>query len=96
MEERRARWSIHGGKRGNLMFSKIYSAGVVGIEGFEVTVECSAWDRIPRFELVGLADTAVKEAKNRVHAACENSGFVFPPLDIMINLAPAGVKKASW
>ena len=75
------------------MFSKIYSAGVVGIEGFEVTVECSAWDRIPRFELVGLADTAVKEAKNRVHAACENSGFVFPPLDIMINLAPADVKK---
>ena len=75
------------------MFSKIFSAGVVGIQGFEVTVECSAWDRIPRFELVGLADTAVKEAKNRVHAACENSGFVFPPLDIMINLAPADVKK---
>ena len=60
------------------MLSKIYSSGVMGIEGFEVTVECSAWDRIPKFELVGLPDTAVKEAKNRVQSACENSGFVFP------------------
>ncbi len=75
------------------MLSKIYSSGVIGIEGFEVTVECSGWDRIPKFELVGLGDTAVKEAKNRVKSACENSGFMFPPIDIMINLAPADVKK---
>ena len=75
------------------MLSKIYSSGTFGIEGFEVTVECSAWDRMPRFELVGLPDTAVKEAKNRVQSACENSGYTFPPLDIMINLAPANVKK---
>ena len=75
------------------MLSKIYSSGVLGIDGFEVTVECSAWDRIPKFELVGLPDAAVKEAKNRVRSACENSGFTFPPLDIMINLAPADVKK---
>ncbi len=75
------------------MLSRIYSSGVIGIEGFEVTVECSGWDRIPKFELVGLGDTAVKEAKNRVKSACENSGYVFPPLEIMINLAPADVKK---
>ncbi len=75
------------------MLSKIYSSGVFGIEGFEVTVECSAWDRLPKFELVGLPDTAVKEAKNRVRCALENSGFAFPPIDIMINLAPADVKK---
>ena len=75
------------------MISKIYSSGVLGIDGFEVTVECSAWDRIPRFELVGLPDAAVKEAKNRVQSACENSGYTFPPLDIMINLAPADVRK---
>ena len=75
------------------MLSKIYSSGVMGIEGYEVTVECSAWDRMPRFDLVGLPDTAVKEAKGRVQSACENSGYVFPPLDIMINLAPADVKK---
>ena len=75
------------------MLSKIYSSGVIGIDGFLVTVECSAWDRLPRFDLVGLPDAAVKEAKNRVQSACENSGFIFPPLDIMINLAPADVKK---
>ena len=75
------------------MLSKIYSSGVLGIDGFEVCVECSAWERVPRFELVGLGDTAVKEAKNRVRSACENSGFNFPPLDIMINLAPADIKK---
>ena len=75
------------------MLSKIYSSGVMGIEGFEVTVECSAWDRVPRFELVGLPDAAVKEAKNRVQSACENSGYMFPALDIMINLAPADIKK---
>lgn len=75
------------------MTSRIYSAGLVGIEGFEVTVECSAWDRIPAFDLVGLPDAAVKEAKNRVRSACENSGFMFPPLDLCVNLAPANRKK---
>ena len=75
------------------MLSRIYSAGVLGIEGFEVTVECSAWDRLPKFDLVGLPDTAVKEAKGRVRSACENSGFLFPSLEIMINLAPANIKK---
>ena len=75
------------------MISKVYSAGVLGIEGFEVTVECSAWDRMPKFDLVGLPDAAVKEAKGRVRSACENSGFMFPPLEIMINLAPANIKK---
>jgi len=75
------------------MLSKVYTSGVFGIDGYEVTVECSAWDRVPRFELVGLPDTAVKEAKNRVQSACENSGYRFPALDIMVNLAPADVKK---
>ena len=75
------------------MLSKIYTAGVLGIEGFEVAVECSAWDRLPKFDLVGLPDTAVKEAKGRVRSACENSGFRFPDLEIMINLAPANIKK---
>ena len=75
------------------MLAKIYSAGVVGIDGYEVTVECSAWDRAPRLELVGLPDAAVKEAKNRVRSACENSGLMFPLLDMTLNLAPANVKK---
>lgn len=76
------------------MISKVYSSGITGIDGFEVTVECSAWNRLPRFELVGLPDTAVKESKNRVQSASENSGIKFPSLDIMVNLAPADIKKA--
>ncbi len=75
------------------MLSTVYTSGVYGIDGFEVTVECSGWDRIPRFDLVGLPDTAVKEAKNRVQSACENSGISFPALDLMVNLAPADRKK---
>jgi len=75
------------------MVSKVYSSGLVGIDGFEIVVECSAWDRIPAFELVGLPDAAVKEAKNRVRSATENSGIIFPPMDIMVNLAPADMKK---
>ena len=75
------------------MLSKVFSSGVMGIDGFEVVVECSGWNRIPRFDLVGLPDASVKEAKNRVQSACENSGFRFPALDIMVNLAPADVKK---
>ena len=75
------------------MLSKVYTSGVFGIDGYEVVVEFSSWDRIPRFDLVGLPDAAVKEAKNRVQSACENSGFKFPSLDIMINLAPADIRK---
>ena len=75
------------------MLSKVCSSGIFGIDGFEVTVECSGWDRIPHFDLVGLPDAAVKEAKNRVQSACENSGFMFPPLDLVVNLAPADRKK---
>ena len=75
------------------MLSRVYSAGVIGIDGYEVVVECSSWNRVPKFELVGLPDAAVKEARNRVQCACENSGIKFPALDIMINLAPASRKK---
>ena len=75
------------------MLSRVYTSGIMGIDGFLVTVECSAWKRIPKFDLVGLPDAAVKEAKNRVQSACENSGFSFPSLDMMVNLAPADIKK---
>lgn len=75
------------------MLSRAYTSGIMGIDGFTVTVESSAWKRIPKFDLVGLPDAAVKEAKNRVQSACENSGFSFPALDIMVNLAPADVRK---
>lgn len=75
------------------MLSKVYSSGLTGIDGYEVVVECSAQDKLPKFELVGLPDTAVKEAKERVRAACENSGFRFPETALTLNLAPANRKK---
>lgn len=75
------------------MLSRVLSCGVIGIDGFEIAVECCSWNRIPRFDIVGLPDAAVKESRNRVQSACENSGIKFPSLEIMINLAPADCKK---
>ena len=75
------------------MLSTVYSAGLYGIDGYIVTVECNAQSRIPEFELVGLPDLAVKEAKERVRTACENSGFRFPSMALMLNLAPADRRK---
>ncbi len=75
------------------MLSTVFSAGLFGIDGYIVTVECNAQSKLPRFELVGLPDLAVKEAKERVRTACENSGFRFPNLSLMVNLAPADRRK---
>jgi len=75
------------------MYSKVYGAGITGIDGFIVTVECSARNRLPRFDLVGLPDLAVKEAQQRVRNACINSGIQFPVAELTVNLAPADKKK---
>lgn len=75
------------------MLSTVYSAGLLGIDGYIVTVECNARQKMPKFELVGLPDLAVKEAKERVQNACENSGFHFPALEMTVNLAPADRRK---
>lgn len=75
------------------MYKSVYSAGLAGIDGFVVTVECNSTPRLPNFEIVGLPDASVKEAKQRVRTAIENSGFLFPEAELMINLAPASRKK---
>lgn len=75
------------------MFKSVFSAGLAGIDGFIVNVECNATQRLPNFEIVGLPDASVKEAKQRVRTAIENSGFLFPESELMINLAPASRKK---
>ncbi len=75
------------------MLSTIYSAGLFGIDGYIVSVECNAQTRMPNFDLVGLPDLAIKEAKERVRTACFNSGYRFPGCSLMINLAPADRKK---
>ena len=76
------------------MLSKVYTSGLAGIDGFEVTVECSGWERIPKFELVGLPDAAVKESRDRVRAVFANLGCPFPTGKVVINLAPASLKKS--
>lgn len=71
------------------MISSIKSAGVYGIDGFVVDVECFASGKVPKFEIVGLPDTAVKEAYSRIKAAIKSSGFDFPSMSVTVNLAPA-------
>lgn len=75
------------------MLSKIHCYGLKGIEGFAVEVEVDISRGLPHFDVVGLADTAVKEAKERVHSAIKNSGYNYPLKRITVNLAPADVKK---
>ena len=77
------------------MLSTVYSAGIRGVDGFTVTVECDVRDRENSdFEIVGLPDAAVKEAKERIIAASENSGVSFPDAAIIVNMAPADTKKS--
>ena len=76
------------------MLSKINSAGLIGIDGYSVSVEVDIGNGMPAFDVVGLPDTAVKESRERVRAALKNSGFKFPQKRITVNLAPANIKKA--
>ncbi len=75
------------------MLSTVYTTGIFGIDGYIVTVECNGLSNLPRFELVGLPDLAVKEAKERVYTACQNSGYRFPSMSLTLNLAPADRRK---
>ncbi len=75
------------------MLATVYSAGLFGIDGFPVRVEVDGQPRLPEFELVGLPDAAVKEAKERVRTACENTGYPFPEAALLVNLAPADRRK---
>lgn len=75
------------------MVSNIRSFGLKGIGGYEVSVECFVSNGLPGFDIVGLPDTAVKEARDRVRAAIKNSGYKFPVSRMTVNLAPADTKK---
>lgn len=76
------------------MLAKITSASVVGLDAVPITVEVDiAAMGLPSFTIVGLADKAVQESKERVRAALKNSGADFPPKRITINLAPADLPK---
>ena len=76
------------------MISRLLSLGLNGISGYCVAVDCFISGGLPAFDIVGLPDAAVKEARERVRAAIKNSGFKFPPSRITLNLAPANTRKS--
>ena len=75
------------------MISTVYSAGIYGIEGYLVTVECGLSNGLPSFDLVGLPGAAVKESRERVMTAARSIGMQIPPCRKTVNLAPADIKK---
>ena len=75
------------------MFSRIKSVGIFGIDSYMIEIEADVSGGLPCFDIVGLPDAAVKEARDRVRSAIKNCGFKFPQGRITINLAPADKKK---
>lgn len=75
------------------MFCKLNSYSLNGIEAFPINVEIDLQPGLPGFDIVGLPDSAVKEAKERVKSAIKNSGFHFPICHITVNLSPADIRK---
>lgn len=75
------------------MLAKVLSFGLNGINGYPVQIEIDINAGLPGYDVVGLADTAIKESKSRVKAAIKNSTFNYPIHKIIINLAPADTKK---
>ena len=76
------------------MICSVHTTGINGIHGSHITVECYISNGLPAFDIVGLPDAAVKEARERVRAAVKTSGMKFPASRITVNLAPANLKKA--
>jgi magnesium chelatase family protein len=74
--------------------ANIYTVAIHGLKGNLVEVETNLSRHLPKVIIVGLPDAAVQEARERVWAAIENSGFVFPRQKVVINLAPAQVQKS--
>ncbi len=75
------------------MVCSVYTTGINGISGSMVTAECYISNGLPNFDIVGLPDAAVKEARERVRAAAKVSGMRFPTGRITVNLAPASLRK---
>lgn len=75
------------------MFAKVRSHGLRGIEGFPVNIEVDVSHGMPMYSTVGLPDAAVRESRERVQSAIKNSGFAYPYERVVINLAPADMRK---
>jgi magnesium chelatase family protein len=76
-----------------LMLARVYSCAVIGLDGVIVEVEVDTAQGLPGMDIVGLPDAAVQESKQRVQAAIKNTGFEYPRKRIVVNLAPATVRK---
>jgi len=76
------------------MLSKVISGAVIGIDGYLVDVEVDLATGMPAFDIVGLPDSAVKESRERVRTAIQNTGRAFPIKRITVNLAPADIRKS--
>ena len=76
------------------MLATLLSATLIGLDGRVIQVEVDVAGGLPGFTIVGLADTALQEARERVRGAIRNAGFQFPPRRITVNLAPAEQRKA--
>lgn len=76
-----------------ILFSKVFSMGLLGMNAFLVEVEADLSSGLPRFDLVGLPDSSVNESRERVRSAIKNCGLDFPISRITVNLAPADFKK---
>lgn len=75
------------------MVTKAITAATVGINSCKIEVEVDVTNSLPGMSIVGLPDNAVSEAKERVHSAIKNSGFTFPIGKVIVNLAPADIRK---
>lgn len=75
------------------MLAKVHSCAVLGINGIPLEIEVDIADGLPAFDIIGLPDASVREAKERVRSAVRNSGFQFPYSRITVNMAPADIKK---
>lgn len=75
------------------MFAKVKSFGINGLNTFDVEIETDISSGLPKFDIVGLPDAAVKESRERVRASIKNCGYTFPVSRITVNIAPADIKK---
>lgn len=76
------------------MVNSVKTATVIGLDAYEVLVETDVTNSLPGMSIVGLPDMAVNEARDRVKSAIKNSGYTFPSKKVVVNLAPADLKKA--
>lgn len=75
------------------MLAQVYSFGLLGIQAYHIEVEVDVSRGLPMMALVGMADTAIRESKERVKSAIKNSGFIWPAEKVTVSLAPSDIKK---